>query len=225
MCGFACDARQQRPPATPASDACQRCPPTTPASDARQRRPPAPWPGSKPMGDARGGPFRSREQPRNATAVFARPRNTALLPPCGVLVERSLRGAFAAIAQQHCALQPRTAPTPTPRVRDQKPAAWHSKATEKPAFRAALISFMRRRQPASLVIGELNSFGCRIRKPWGELVLVTKQKENDTKEGLLGSLRGECSRRRNHTIVRLRLAKVNVALLSLSASAHGRRHH
>ena len=48
------------------------------------------------------------------------------------------------------------------------------------------------------------------------MVLVTKQKENNTKKGLLGSLRGECSRRRNRAIVRSRLAKVNVALLSFS---------
>ena len=56
------------------------------------------------------------------------------------MVERPLPGAFAAIAQQHFALPPRTAPTPPPRERDQKPAAWHSKATEKPAFRTALVS-------------------------------------------------------------------------------------
>ena len=45
---------------------------------------------------------------------------------------------------QHCALSPRTAPISSPRERDQKPAAWHSKATstEKPAFRAAFVSFV-----------------------------------------------------------------------------------
>ena len=77
-------------PATPASDARQRRPP-----EPRQRRPPPPWPGSKAMGDAYDGHFRSFE----LTAVFTRPpRNTTALlpPPCGVLVlvERPLHGAL-----------------------------------------------------------------------------------------------------------------------------------
>ena len=41
LCGFPCDARQRRPPATPASDARQRRPPAAPASDARRRHGPA----------------------------------------------------------------------------------------------------------------------------------------------------------------------------------------
>ena len=58
-------------------------------------------------------------------------------------------------------------------------------------------------------------------------VLVTKQKENNTKEWLLGSLRGvrstEEEAARNHAIAS---REVNVAQLSTSAVVvHGRRRH
>ena len=59
---------------TPAIDARQRHPPTTPASDARRRHDLA----RKQWAFAWGGSFRSCEQPRHVTAVFARPRNTAV---------------------------------------------------------------------------------------------------------------------------------------------------
>ena len=36
------------------------------------------------------------------------------------------------------------------------------------------IAIMRRRQPALLVNGELTAPGCRIRRPWDGMVLVTK---------------------------------------------------
>ena len=41
---------------------------------------------------------------------------------------------------------------------------------------------LRRRQPASLVNGELSLSACRIRRLWDGMVLVTKQKEKYTKE-------------------------------------------
>ena len=55
---------------------------------------------------------------------------------------------------------------------------------------------------------------CIIRRSWEGLVLVTKQKENDTKEGLLDSLRGEYTRRRCRAIAIASrdLAKVNIAI-------------
>ena len=70
LCGFACDARRRRPSATPA-DAVT-------------------WLESN--GLAWGESFRSCEQPRHVTAVFARPRNTAIWGKTGhhlVIVARS----------------------------------------------------------------------------------------------------------------------------------------
>ena len=59
----------------------------------------------------------------------------------------------------------------------------------EPAYAFFFARFIRRRQPASLLNGELSSLGCIIRRPWDEMVLVTKYKENNTKEWLPGSLR------------------------------------
>ena len=112
-------------PSTPACDARQRRPLATPASDARQRRPPTPRPGSKAMGDDRGWSLRPCEQPRHVTAVFTRPRNTALLPPC---VLRRFGGALSSLCiccdRPEALLCPptthRAAPTPVPRERETR---------------------------------------------------------------------------------------------------------
>ena len=39
------------------------------------------------------------------------------------------------------------------------------------------IVVLRRRQPASLVNGEQSLFGCRIKRPWDGMVLVTKRRK------------------------------------------------
>ena len=91
-------------------------------------------------------------------------------------------------------------------------------------FGDGTITFLRWRQPASLVKGELICLlveleGHGMEWFWSQNIRKMTQ--------MKGSwvLRGECSRRRNRAIVRSRLAKVNVALLSLSAVVHGRRRH
>ena len=89
-----------------------------------------------------------------------------------------------------------------------------------------LLFLMRRHQPASLVIGELSLFGCRVRRPWGGMLLVTKHKEHNTKEWLIGSLRGVRSKPKKKPRDRaIASREVNIAQLSISAIVHGRRRH
>ena len=79
------------------------------------------------------------------------------------------------------------APTAAPEPRAHS-SQLEMRPKDAPTAAPSEPELMRRRQPASLVKCELSVLACRIRRPWDGMVLVTKQKENNTKEWLLGSL-------------------------------------